>query len=100
MTVTDNTTCQLIFVGDSFDCSEPPVAGVASCPSYRLLATGGENYFVYVGSNGYCAGAAGAYDLVLDAPSDPSLLLLDDDRDLYRDTHVQITGTARLPKTP
>jgi hypothetical protein len=36
----------------------------------------------------------------LDAPFDPSLTLTDDDRARYRDTHVQIVGTATLPKKP
>src|SRR5678816_4370216 len=100
ITVTDSTTCQLAFVGDSFSCTEPPVSGVASCPSYRLAATKGEQYFVLVASNGYCAGATGEYDLVLDAPSDPSLTLTDDDRARFVDTHVQIVGTATVPKKP
>jgi hypothetical protein len=98
--VTDIATCELLSVGDSFSCSEVPVVGVASCPSARLFATAGEQYFVLVASNGYCAGATGEYELVLDAPFDPSLTLTGDDRPRYVDTHVQIVGTATLPKKP
>jgi hypothetical protein len=36
----------------------------------------------------------------LDAPSDPSLTLTDDDRARFVDTHVQIVGTATVPKKP
>jgi hypothetical protein len=100
ITVTDAATCELITVDDSFPCSEPPVVGVASCPSARLLATKGEKYIVLVASSGHCAGAGGDYEIVLDAPFDPSLTQTDDDRDRYLDTHVQIEGTATVPKKP
>ena len=76
------------------------MVGFDSCPSYRFLATKGEKYFVIVASNGSCAGATGEYEIVLDAPSDPSLSLTDDDRPRWVDTHVQIVGTATLPKKP
>jgi hypothetical protein len=89
VTVTDSATCQLGTVGNSFSCSYVPVSGVASCPSYRLFTTKGEQYDVLVSSNGYCAGATGEYEIVVDAASDPSLTLAADDLPIYVDTRVR-----------
>jgi hypothetical protein len=36
----------------------------------------------------------------LDAPFDPALHITEDSRERYTDTHVQIVGTATLPKKP
>jgi hypothetical protein len=94
MFIVDSTSCLLGNASSTFTCTYSPAIG--SCGSYYLPVTKGEIYDVIVMAHTECSSTIGEYELSVDTSSDPALTLEADDRLVFGDVHIQITGSASL----
>ena len=75
----DATGCSVMYTDDNFDCTFEPAAYY--CPSGEIVVTEGTHY-VIVMSYGSCNGTDAAYEILVDAPADPTLTLVLDNTSL------------------
>ena len=78
--INDSLGCTVMSADDNFTCTYVPQA--FSCPSAEITVTPGTHY-VKVQSLGSCNGLTAEYEILVDAPADPNLTLLQDDLSVY-----------------